>query len=154
MRTRSPFLLKLIASLFFAASFYYFLQSIEAILNWNMLLIVHYHLTPLYPVFQGILLGGAFLCGGILLLKRMAWAPAFGTATLVLAAAWAWLDRTLLSLNPRPFSQQIFALTASVVFLGLLVGGLWSLQPNMVSSRVEPINKGLEESSSGEENEH
>ena len=154
MRTRAPFLLKLIATLFFAATFFYFLQAVEAILNWNMLMILHYHLTPLYPVFQGVLLGGAFLISGVLLLKRLTWAPKFGIVNLIISVLWSWLDRTVLSLNPRPFSQQVFALAATVILLGLLVGGLWSLQPFMISSQVEYLDSGLEEPSSGEENEH
>ena len=154
MKSKPPFLLYLLGLIAFAASFYYFSETVQAVRSWNLLAIMQYRLGPIYPVFQGALLGSAFLFGGIILLMRLAWAPAFNANLLSAAVVWFWLDRTVLSLNPLPFSQQIFPICATVLLLSLLIGALWSLQPNMLSSKAEAIEDPFAASLSEENDEH
>jgi hypothetical protein len=154
MKNKSSLLLWTLAILSFAASAYSFIQGIRAIQSWNLLLILNYRFGPIYPVFQGILLGSIFLVGGILLIKHISWAPTFNSAAVLFASAWYWLDQTLLSLNPRPFSEQIFAIVFTLLMLGLLLAGLWSLQPNMLSSKQEALEELPNPSSSGGKNEY
>jgi hypothetical protein len=155
MKNKSPFLLWLISVLIFTASAYYFIQAVRAIRSWNLLLILQYRFGPIYPVFQGVLLGSAFLAGGIFLLKRLAWAPTFTAVLVLIAAAWSWLDRTILSQNPRPFPQQIFGIASTLLVMGLILGSLWSLQPSMLSSKTEALEESQDSSSSsGGKDEH
>jgi hypothetical protein len=153
MKKKSTLLLWMLAILFFAASVNYFIQGIRAVQSWNLLIILHYRFGPIYPVFQGIFLGSAFLVGGIFLIRRASWAPAFNGAVVLIASVWSWLDRTLLSLNPRPISQLIFAIVFTLLMLALILAGLWSLQPSMLSSNQETLEELPNSSSFGGKNE-
>lgn len=152
MRTKSPLLLKLLAALFFLAAFYYFFQAGEAIRRWNMLVILNYFPGPVYPIFQGVLLGGAFLVGAVFLIWRLPWAGTYNMIVVLLTLAWTWLDRTALSLDPLPFSHQLFAIICSIIISGLLEGGLWALQPFLNSTQDMEENSS-EFFSSGENHE-
>ena len=152
MRTKSPLLLRMLIFLFFAAASYFFLQAGEAISRWNMLILLKYHFGPLYPVFQGVFLGGAYLIGGILLVKRSSWAAVFGGFVILLNLLWAWLDRTLFSLNPLPFSHQIFAIICSIMITVLMEGGLRAVHP-FLASKQNMDKSSSEFFSSGENHE-
>jgi hypothetical protein len=152
MRIKSPLLLKLLAALFFLAGLYYFFQAGEAIRRWNMLVLLKYYPSPVYPIFQGILLGGAFLVGGVLLIRRLPWAGPFNMVLVLLTLAWTWLDRTVLSMNPLPFSHQVFAIICSIMITVLMEGGLWALQLFLTSTQT--VDKSSSEFfSSGENHE-
>jgi hypothetical protein len=153
MKSNHPFLLWLLIILVITASFVDFLQAIRAIQSWNLLVAIQYHLSPLYPIFRGVLLGCAFLIAAVLLLIRKSWAPAFAGTTVNLAVLWFWLDRLVLNLTPQPVRQQIFAIGATLLILVLILGGLWTLQPYMILSSTEVLEESSDSSSSGGINE-
>jgi hypothetical protein len=153
MKTKRPLLIWLFSLIFLAVSFSYLAQAIRAIQSWNLLLLIQYRFGPIYPVFQGLLLASCFLAGAVLLFLRLSWAPAFNQGIIILAAVWYWLDRLVFSVNPRPFSSEIFALVFCLVLLILSLGGLWSLYPYMVLSQTDAFEEPADSSSSGGTNE-
>jgi hypothetical protein len=153
MKTKRPFLLWLLSLIFVAVSFRYMLQIIDAIKNWNLLLVIQYRFGPLYPVVQGFFLAGGFILSAILLLSRVNWAPTFSAIVVLLTAVWYWVDREVLNLNPPAFKDQLFSIVVCVVLLGLTLGTLWVLQPYMILSNVEALEESSDSSSSGGTNE-
>lgn len=132
MKPKRPFLLWLLCFIFILAGMAYLLQAIRAIQSWNLLIAIGYRFGPLYPVFQGLLLAGIFFAGVILLFLQMHWATAFNGAAVLFASIWFWLDRLVLNLNPQPLRDQSFSLFFFILLLGLVLGGLWSIQPYMI----------------------
>jgi hypothetical protein len=153
MKPKRPFLLWLLAILGIVACFIYFLQAVQAIRSWNLLVILQYRFGSLYPIFQGLFLGTAFFAAAVLLIVQKSWAPTFAAATLCLADAWSWVNRLWLNLNPGPLSRQYFAIGATVVLLGLLLGGLWTLQPFMIDASQDASEESSHLSSDGGTNE-
>jgi hypothetical protein len=130
------FALWLFIGLSLAASVYYFAEAGQAIRSWTMLTIMQYRFGPLYPVFQGMLLGLGFLATAVWLFRRNPVSLWLGSLFAVLSVLWHWLDRLVFSLNPLPVLQQWFPIAFSLLLLGLVLGGLWSLAPDMVSSAL------------------
>lgn len=130
------FALWLFIGLTLAASLYYFAEAGQAIHSWTLLTIIQYRFGPLYPVFQGTLLGLGFLATAIWLFRRNPVSLWLGSLFAVLSVLWHWLDRLIFSLNPLPVLQQWFPIAFSLLLLGLVLGGLWSLAPDMVSSAL------------------
>ena len=147
MQAKRPLLVWLLSIIFVAMGIRYILQVIQAIQSWNLLVAIHYHFGPLYPVFQGVLLAGCFLVGAILLISLVNWAPAFSAVIVIFAAIWSWVDRFFLSLDPLPFSEQIFSLVSTIVVLAFILGALWSVQPDMILSKQEPRKETIDSSS-------
>lgn len=147
MKVKRPLLVWLLSIIFVAMGIRYLLQVIQAIQSWNLLVAIHYHFGPLYPVFQGALLAGCFLVGAILLFCLVNWAPAFNAVVVIFAAVWSWVDRLFLSLDPLPFSGQIFSLVSTIILIAFVLGALWSVQPDMVLSKQEPPEEPIGSSS-------
>lgn len=136
MKKRS-LLLWLISLLLFFAGLTYLLQTIGAVRNWNMLTILQVRFGPLYPLFQGAFLAAAFLIGAVVLFTRQHWAPAYNAILLTLQTTWSWLDRLVFAINPQPIKSYIFQLIVWGLLLLILLGGLWVLEPDMLSSKEE-----------------
>jgi len=149
MKTKRPFLIWLLSIIFLVNAFRYLLQVVQAIQSWNLLVALQYRLSPLYPTFQGTFLAGCFLVCAVLLFEKVAWAPTFAAVVTLLASLWAWVDRLALSVNPRPFTEQIYALIATIIFLGVVLGSLWSLQPYMKNPVADSHEVSAEFSSPG-----
>ena len=132
MKPRRPFLLWLLCFIFIFAGIAYLLQAIWAIQSWNLLIVVGYRFGPLYPVFQGLVLASVFFIGAVLLFLQVHWATAFNGAAVLFASTWFWLDRLVFNLNPQPLQDQSFTLVVFILLLGLVLGGLWSIQPYMI----------------------
>ncbi|MHC1740228.1 MAG: hypothetical protein AB9897_03870 [Anaerolineaceae bacterium] len=153
MKPKRPLLLWLLSIILIGASFRYLLQALFAIQSWNLLVAIHYRFGPLYPIFQGVFLAVGFLLSAILLLRQVKWAPALSSFFVIFAMLWAWLDKTVLNLDPQPLKEQLFAIIFSALALVVMLGGLWSIHPNMILSKKERIQETSGSSSKGEENE-
>jgi hypothetical protein len=138
MKSNRPFLLWLICFLFLTAGFTELLKVLSTLTSWNILVAVQYQPSPIYPLFCGAFFFLAFLACAVLLWLRLDWAIAFATITALLFTAWYWVDRLLVSLNPQPFSSQVFTLIVFVFVLGLLLASLWVLHPSMEPVSVPP----------------
>ena len=141
MKPKRPLLLWLLSLIFIAAGIAYLLQAIRAVQSWNLLIVVGYRFGPLYPIFQGLVLAGIFFTGAVLLFLKVHWATAFNGAAVLFASVWFWLDRLVFNLNPQPLQDQSFTLVFFIPLLGLVLGGLWSIQPYMIfpkEARQEP----------------
>jgi hypothetical protein len=146
---KHAFALWLFICLSLAASLYSFAETSQAVRSWTLLTVVQYRFSPLYPVFQGLFLGIGFLTTAVLLFLRKPISLWLGSLFAVISVGWHWLDRLVFSLSPLPVLKQWFPIIFSLLLLGLIVGGLWSLAPDMVSSSMENEEPAPHSSSQG-----
>lgn len=146
MKQKRPFLIWIISLVFVGFSIFYAIEAVQTLQSWNVLITVQYQPGPLYPFFQGLFLSLCFLAAAVLIWMRVYWAPAFDTLVLCVASLWFWLDRLVLSANPRPISGQIFALVVFLLLFALMLASLWVLKPYMLTET--PVQEEENESKS------
>ena len=90
-------------------------------------------------MFKNAFLALGFLAAAVALMLRQRWAPILCSLVSIVFTGWFWLDRTLLSQAPLPFSRHLFLLVLTLLVLGLVLLSLWSIAPNMKQTlRVNP----------------
>lgn len=146
MKSKPPLLLHLLAVLFLLASLVCLFGVIQTISSWNWLIAAAYQPHPAYNVFENSFLFLAFLGAAFLLWLRWHWAPAYCQATILLATAWFWVDRTLLAQTRTPLARQLFPLLVTIFILAFLLFSLLLLKPYMKA----PFASSLPSHESGE----
>jgi hypothetical protein len=131
MKTKPPFLLHLLAIFFLLASLACLFGVIQTITSWNWLLAVDYYPHPAYNIFENAFLFLAFLVSAVILWARLPWAPVFCQAVTLLAGAWYWFDRIVITAIRMPFREQIFPILVTLLVLFLLLFSLYLIQPYM-----------------------
>lgn len=131
MKSKTPFLLHLLAILYLLASLACLFGVIQTISSWNWLLAVDYHPHPGYNIFENTFLFLAFLVSAVVLWMHLQWAPAFCQAVALVAGAWYWIDRILITETSIPIKEQIFPILVTLLVLFLLLFSLYLIQPYM-----------------------
>jgi hypothetical protein len=99
--------------------------------SWTWLRVFEIHPGTGTLFFINLFFGLGFLLAGLFILLRRTWAYGFGGVLSVLATAWFWVGRTILSSSPLPFARQIFILILSVVLFVFVLLSLWLLAAHM-----------------------
>ena len=133
-----PALLYIIAAVFIVTALSHLLSLLLVFRSWNWLRAFEIQPGTGYLVFKNLFFLLGFGVASIALLFRARWSPLFGSVISVLFAGWFWLDRTLLSQTPLPFSQQWFTLALSLLLLSLVLASMWLLAPLMKPYRLTP----------------
>jgi len=126
-----PALLYIIAALFIGTAFSHLLSLLLVFRSWNWLRAFEIEPGTGYLVIKNLFFMLGFLIASIALLFRARWSPLFSSVISLLLAFWFWLDRTLLSQSPLPFSQQWFVLFLTLLLLAVVVASMWLLSPHM-----------------------
>jgi hypothetical protein len=126
-----PGLLYILSAIFLLAAAEHLMSLLLVFKSWNWLRAFEIEPGTMYLVFKNLFFLLGFLWASITLFFRLHWAPVFGSVVSVLMESWFWLDRTLLSQSPLPFSQQLFTLILSLLLLALVVASMWVLSPHM-----------------------
>ena len=133
-----PALLYIIAAVFIVTALSHLLSLLLVFRSWNWLRAFEIQPGTGYLVFKNVFFLLGFAVASIALLFRARWSPLFGSVISVLFTGWFWLDRTLLSQTPLPFSQQWFTLVLSLLLLSLVFASMWLLAPLMKPYRLTP----------------
>jgi len=133
-KTRLPVLLHILAGLCVLILLMNISGIVQTIQSWNWLLAAGYFPHPVYSILKGVMAGLGSLVAALALWLRAPWAPQFGRVLAILLLGWFWADRILLTRNPLPFKDHIFALVVSALLLFFILVSLWLLQPWMSSS--------------------
>lgn len=134
MRKKPPFLLHLLGILFLLASLVFLAGVIRTAASWNWLTSINYRPFPVYNVFENVFLFLVFLAAAVVLWLRTSWAGTFGQAASLLAAAWYWIDRIILTQVPASISENLFPAIATILILFLILTSLSLLKPYMRSN--------------------
>jgi hypothetical protein len=138
VKNRRPFLLWLICLILAAVACIELSKVVQTVTAWNVLIAIQYQWGPFYPLVSGVFFFFGFLAAAVLLWLRLDWAPLFAGIMTTIWSLWYWLDRLALSVNPQPVSGQVFNIIVSFLFLALILGSLWSLQPSMKETLPPP----------------
>ncbi len=133
MNPKRPFLIWILCLSFLGLAAFYFLQVIQTLLSWNVLLDVQYKPGPWYPLFQGVFLLLGFTCAALLLWLRFDWSASFAAVLISLAGVWYWLDRLVFTTNPQPLTNSLFGLALFLILFTLVIASLWAIQPYLRS---------------------
>lgn len=128
---KTPFLLYIIALIFFILSLVHFLSLAMVLRSWTWLRVFEIYPDTGILFFVNLFFGLGFLLSGLFLLLRRSWAYGFGGVTTILSTAWFWAGRTIFSSSPLPFSQQVFLLILTIILLALILLSLWLLAAHM-----------------------
>ncbi len=131
MAKKTPALLYIIGVGFFLASLVHLLALWMVFHSWSWLRVFEIEPGTGYLVFKNLFFALGFLLAGIVLLRRVHWAPWLGGVLSLAEAAWFWLDRTVLNQSPLPFARHIFALVITLLLLGVGLLSMWVLSPFM-----------------------
>jgi hypothetical protein len=131
MKAKRPFLLWLICTIYLLAAAGELLQVSAVVTQWNILRAVDYQPGPTYPLFVAAFFFLVFLASAMLLWLRAYWGVEFAGTAVLLFAAWFWLDKLVVAVNPQPFSDQVFNLIVCIVVLILILISMRALKPFM-----------------------
>ncbi len=149
MKTKTPFLLHLLAILYLLASLACLFGVVQTVSSWNWLIVTDYYPHPVYNVFENAFLFLAFLASAVVLWMRWQRAPGLCQAVTLLAGVWYWIDRILVTETHIPFKEQIFPILVTILVLFLLLFSLFLIQPYMkLKTIVQPAGDDDEKSSS------
>jgi hypothetical protein len=153
MMPRRPFLLYLVVFFFLVGVLVTMLSLSQTIHSWNWLSAIGIFPSPVYLVFKNVFLLLAFAAAGITVWIRLAYAPVFSDAVVLVTVAWFWLDRVILTQNPLPFSRHILAIVLSVIIVLFFVFSMYLLDPFMKQPIGEKEDMDAMSSSEGKTNE-
>ena len=139
---KASVLLYIIGALFLVTSLVHFLALVMIFRSWNWLRVFEIYPGTSYLVFKNLFFTAGFILSGLSLLMRRHWAPWLGSTISMLLMVWFWLDRTILSQSPLPFSQQILVLILSLLFLTLVLVSMWLLSPEMKQKFIKIPSNG------------
>ena len=128
---KAPALLYLVIFLLIFAALFHTLGVTGVFRSWNWLRAFEIVPGTIYLVFKNVLLGLGFSASAVAFIFRKHWAPGLAAAFTLLAAAWFWVDRLILSQSPLPFPRYTFTLVVTLLFVVLLLLSYWSLVPFM-----------------------
>jgi hypothetical protein len=128
---KAPFLLYIIAFIFLCLSVVHFLSLAMILRSWTWLRVFEINPGTGILFFANLFFGLGFLLAGFFLLLRRTWAYGFGGILSMLATAWFWVGRTVLSQSPLPFARQVFLLILSIILLVLVLLSLWLLAAHL-----------------------
>ena len=132
---KAPALLYLVIILLLLAALVHTLGIIGIFRSWNWLRVFEIIPGPIYLVFKNVLLALGFSASAVVYILRKHWAPGLSATFTLLSAAWYWVDHTILSQSPLPFSHHIFTLVVTLLLVIILLLSYWSLEPYMKQPR-------------------
>ena len=128
---KASVLLYVIGAIFIAGSLIYCVALVMVLRSWNWLRVFEVYPGTGYLIFKNLFFASGLLVAGFSLFLRRHWAPWLGTAFSLLLMGWFWLDRTILSQSPAPFSRQILIFILSLLLLALVLVSMWLLSSEM-----------------------
>jgi hypothetical protein len=106
-------------------------QAVLAIKSLNWLTGYGYFPSALMPVFSGIFFMLLFLTCLVALWLRQPFAPLLSEIGLAVYWLWSWVYRLWITMNPRPFSSQLFSIGFSLALILLAEFSLYLMVPYM-----------------------